>query len=353
MDKEHYKDFYFIYVLTGANYIRPLIKYFPNIPNKANVVVLTNTPKTLNDARPTNFNLIVDDLDKYRNEWSIENEKIINIEDEQAYMDEYRRLYYEESYRYPMAIMRFGMNWAIQNNIKKFIIVDIGCKIDWRGEEQAVKTAFERIYKLYEERNVMFGHTWFGVHDSFGDHLKLNQWAVNTIKKYIPEYNPKSYPEYIISSIYEYDEKQEKIVEIINDKEPGCAFDGYCIGFCFHNIDVLKVAFNFWCDFVQKSYEDKIIDPNQKDAAVVRFEFGLEFIASLLSKYYNTIISPHHSIVRHFYHPENDWIINKITHIKFQPTKTREEFLKVNKEKIEAVNGIHIAKIIVDGFDNK
>jgi hypothetical protein len=350
-NQEYYQDFYFIYVLTGANYLRPLIKYLPNIPDKTNVVVLTNTPKTLNDIKPSNFNLIIDDLDKYRDDWSIENEKIINIEDEQSYMDEYRRLYYGELYRYPMAIMRFGMNWAIKNNIKKFIIIDVGCKIGWGGEDEIIETGFKRLYELSKEQNIMFGATHFKTNDDFGGHLKLNAYLSDTIKKYIPNYNPETYPKYVSTSYHEYDKIKEEIIRVTDNKDTGVVFDGYCIGFWVNDINIIKTAFDFWCDIVQTSYKNKWINPKQLDSVVVQFEFALHFISSLLSKYYNTTISPHYTIIRHFYQPENDWIINKINHMNFQPTKTREEFLRINKEKIIAVNGEEIANAIIDGFD--
>jgi hypothetical protein len=74
------------------------------------------------------------------------------------------------------------------------------------------------------------------------------------------------------------------------------------------------------------------------------------FVASLLSKYYNTIISPHHTLVSHFYQPENDWVINKMKHMDFQPANSREEFIRINKDKHFLINGEEVSKIIMDGL---
>jgi hypothetical protein len=349
-NQDYYKDFYFIYVLTGANYIRPLIKYMPNIPNGTNVVVLTNTPKILENIKPTNFNLIVEDLEKYRDDWSRENEKVLDIEDEQAYMEEYRRIFNEENYRYPMGIMRFGMNWAFQNNVKKFILVDVGCKIGFENNN-VTDTAFKRIEKLAKEKNVVFGKPTFYSNDEFKAQIKYETPLLEVIKKYIPDISLENYPETVSISYYEYDEIKKETVEILDDKASGAVgFDGYCYGMWVHDINVIKVAFDFWSDITKKLYEtDNTIKDNPNNI-ITHFEPALMFVASLLSKYYNTIISPHHTLVSHFYQPENDWVINKMKHMDFQPANSREEFIRINKDKLFLINGEEVSKIIMDGL---
>lgn len=350
--QEYYKDFYFIYVLTGSNYIKPLLKYLPNIPDGTNVVVLTNTPKILENVKPTNFNLIVDDLEKYRDDWSRENEKVLDIEDEQAYMEEYRRMYNEENYRYPMGIMRFGMNWAFQNNVKKFLLVDVGCKIGWE-ENEVTELAFKRIEKLTKDKNVLFGKPTFYSADNFAGNIKFNTYLSDIIKKYVPNNNLENIPEYISISYYEYDNEKQQVVEIRDDKAPGgVGFDGYCYGMWVHDINIIKIAFDFWCDITKATYENDLTVKDNPNHIIVHFEFALDLIASLLSKYYNTILSPHHTIVSHFYQPENDWVINKIKHLDLQPASSKEEFIRINKKKLFELNGEEISKIIMDGFES-
>lgn len=350
------EGFLFFYVLTGDNYIRPLIKYLPLIPDGTNVVVLTNTPKLLKDIKPNNFNLIVEDLDKYRSEWSIENEKVLYIEDEDEYMLEYKRLYHEEKYRYPMAIFRFAMNWAIQNNVTKFMIVDAGCKIGYPGEEQVVKTAFERIRNVFKEKNVMVSHTYTGLGsqsvDHFKNHLESDTWLTDILKKYIPNFNPETYPDHIIVSDYIWSEEEQKPIESRN-KEIFIGSDGYCIGFWVRDINLIKMILDFWNDYVKKGYECMMINPNETNKVYVEFEHVFAYMASLLCKYYNFILSPHHTIVRHFYQPENDWVVNKIPHLEMDyNVSSREEFLRKNKEKLIIINGPTTANTIIDGFDN-
>ena len=344
IDKDYYKDFYFIYVVTGTNYIRPIIKSFDFVPKGTNVVILTNTPDILKDIK-VNFNLIVDDLEKYRTDWSRENEPVINIQDEQSYMDEYRKKYQEETYRYPMAIMRFGMNWAIQNNVKKLLLVDVGCKIGFDLPD--VIDGFERLEKIGKERNLILGYTWdSNIIDNFALHLQSQTFLSDTLKKYIPNYNSATYPKEV--NIYDPSKNLEY------KKIGSVGFDGFCYGFWFHDIDLLKIAYNFWCELVEKSYEANFVERNKETDVIVAFEFQLSHIADLLTKYYNVLISHYLGIIRHFYHPENDFIDTyKMRHLDLLPAKTRQEFIDINREKIISVNGEYISKLIIDGLEDE
>jgi hypothetical protein len=319
-----YKDFYFIYVLTGTNYILPVIQSFQFIPDDANVVILTNTPGILKGINPK-FNLIVADLEQYRDEWSKNNEQVLAIEDEQTYIDELKKLW-DKGYRYPMGIMRFGMKWAVDNNVSKFILVDSGCKIGYDVSSGSLKVltteALNYFNRIGAVKNVIFGHPQV---DDFNDHIKLSIQVhgvfKEAIEKNIPEFNLDTYPlTYHLNS---------------NDKQIGyCRFDGYCIGFWFHDISLIEKAFNFWNDSVKWAYDNKYIR-GQQETVVVEFEYALSYIAAFFSKYYNTIIAGHESIIKHQYHPDNDFYNQQkldIFKYGFKSAKTRSEFINLNRD---------------------
>jgi len=352
---EDWKDFYFFYVLTGDNYVRPLIKYFPYMPDGTNVVVLTNTPKLLNDVKPENFNLIVDDLEKHRPEWSRKYERVLDIQDETAYMMEYKRLYTEETYRYPSAIFRYAMSWAIEHNVTKFMVIDIGCKIGFPGYEQITKNGFDLLTKKFKEgHNLMITNIWGPTGDSPTDPLKhailsKDSQLHELFKKYVPNFDINTYP--------------EKMPVLQSGEEDGIkeyvcmTSDGFGYGFYVHDINIIKTALDFWNDYVKTGYEVGYIRPG--GTYYVEFEAIFAYLATLLCRYYNTTLSSYFGIVTHFYQPENDWVINKAP--AFFPklgsigtptdANNREEFLKANKDEIEAIYGREVANIIIDGFD--
>lgn len=344
-DQEYYKDFYFIYTITGYNYLRPIIKSFPMVPDGTNLVILTNIPNTLKDIKVDNFNLIVDDLEKYRNDWSKIHEPLINIEDEQSYMDEYKRQFYDESYRYPSAVMRFGMEWAIQNNITKFILVDVGCKIGYDLEQTQI--SFDKIYNFGKTRNIIFGNTWFSSDvDLFKYKIENKDPISETLIKYIPGevFNLNSYPR-TVEIITDFNEHYNKIGSV--------GFDGYCFGLWFHDINLVKLVLNFWNDLVKIHYDTESIDIKREASVVVEFEYAFTYISDLLTKYYNILIMPHSGIIHHFYHPENDFInVKKMPHLNLEPADTRKEFLKINREKLINFYGHEIASLIIDGIDD-
>jgi hypothetical protein len=344
-DQEYYKDFYFIYTITGFNYLRPIIKSFPMIPNGTNVVILTNIPNSLKDIKVDNFNLIVDDLEKYRNDWSKIHEPLINIEDEQAYMDEYKRQFYDESYRYPSAVMRFGMEWAIQNNITKFILVDVGCKIGF--DPGAMEYGFNTLYSFAKTRNIIFGNTWLtDERDLFKIQIENNTPISKILTEYIPEKNfdLDTYPKEV-EIFTHFREHYRKIGSV--------GFDGYCFGLWFHDINLVKLVLNFWNDLVKIHYDTQSINIKNEHAVVVEFEYAFTYISDLLTKYHNTLIMPHYGIIHHFYHPENDFInVGKMPHLNLEPANTRKEFIQINREKLINLHSHEIATLIIDGIND-
>ena len=113
-------DVYFIFTLIGGNYIKPVLHSFPDIPKNANVVIITNTPEILKDIK-TDFNLIIIDFESLRDDFSREHEVVICNPNDDEYMSELIEKYHT-GYKFPMGIMRYGLKWAIMNNINKLIL---------------------------------------------------------------------------------------------------------------------------------------------------------------------------------------------------------------------------------------
>lgn len=341
MENIEYKDFYFIYVLAGSNYIKPTIHSFPYIPKEANVVIITNTKKVLEGIK-TEFNLIVEDLDSLRDDWSIEKEKLIDIDDEEEYMNTLID-WYRNGYSFPMAIMRYGMKWAIKNNITKFCIVDCGVKI---GMDTDPLNAINEINLLSERynKNVIFGpHLQF--HEE-ADHAKSDLEFMKLWKeiclKYISQDQYDNWPE---SYQYMHNKNQRGAIK----------YDGWMIGLWAKDISIVEVTFNLWNDLVKCSYDYPEFHKDHNRAWVTAFEWQSLIFSAILSKYYNTILSGFLGIVTHYQQPENDFFDSgmsiKWRFDKFKPTNTREEFLQVNRELlIEKYRGIENTLKLVWGF---
>lgn len=336
------KDFYFIYVLTGSNYIKPVIKSFKYIPKEANVVILTNTPGCLRNIK-VNFNLIVADLETYRDDWSRKNEYVIPFEDEELYMKELIRLY-DEGYRYPMGIMRFAMNWAVRNNVSKFVVTDCGCKICYEyaiDGRLVTYMALKELHRVGKEKNIIFGHPRL---DEFNDKalecIKLLPPMFDLIKKYVPSFNYSTYPTTLDTNT--------------NPHQTGSiAFDGCVFGFWFHDISALNTCFNFWNDWTKICYENGYINPTKKENVIVEFENVFTLMVAIFSKYFNTTISEHYGIVRHIYHPENDFFNqNKLNcfAVGYKAAATQAEFIELNKDIILTTHSDHT---LIDGLESK
>lgn len=341
MENTEYKDFYFIYVLAGSNYIKPVIHSFPYIPKEANVVIITNTRKVLEDVKPE-FNLIIEDLDSLRDDWSIEKEKLINIDDEKEYMDTLID-WYRNGYSFPMAIMRYGMKWAINNNVTKFCIVDCGVKI---GMDTNPLNAIKEINSLSEKynKNVLFGY-FLQFHEDV-DHAKLDIDFMKVWKdiclKYISEDQYNKWPE-----TFQFGYKE--------DQKGSIKFDGWMMGLWALDISIVKVAFSMWNDLVKVSYDYPELHIDHNRAWVTAFEWQSLVFGAILSKYYNTILCDSLGIVTHYQQPENDFFDSGMS-IKwrfnnFKPTNTREEFLEVNRELlIQKYQGVENTCKLVWGF---
>lgn len=337
-----YKDFYFIYVLAGSNYIKPVIHSFAYVPKEANVVIITNTKKVL-DGVTTDFNLIVEDLNSLRDDWSVNNEKLIDIDDEDQYMNTLID-WYRNGYSFPMAIMRYGMKWAYKNKVKKFCIIDCGCKIGFDHDPLVNINKIQNLSNQYN-KNVLFG-PFLQFHEDV-DRIRrdidiMPMWK-DVCLKYISEDQFNSWPETF------------HLENNINQK--GCVkFDGWMIGLWALDDSIVEMVFSIWNDLVKCSYDYPEFHKDHNRAWVTAFE-GQSFIfGSLLCKYYNGMITEVLDLVSHYQQPENDFFDSGMS-IKwrfndYQAASTRSEFIKLNRDKlIQKYRGEDNTKKLVWGFE--
>lgn len=331
------KDFYYIYVLTGSNYIKPVIKSFDFIPDNANVVIITNTPKILESVK-VKFNLIIEDLESLRPDWSKNHEVVLDIEDESEYMAKLSQMY-DEGYKYPMGIMRYGIKWAIKNNITKFVVTDCGSKVKYCSDPEE---ALEKFNNFATNRDLLFGSIYFIQNNNVTKPVIFEEYS-EVISKHFPFITKENYPEFIDDSV------ETKFTNITD-----ACFDGHTLGFWFDKISSLETLFNFWEDMSKDYYENNKNNFNYSEW-IEGFEYIISAISSIYSRYYNTYICGHQNIIRHFYTPENDFFgvaLKYNTNPIWESTNTREEFLKVNKDKlISHYGGINKAKDLIYGFE--
>jgi len=328
------KDFYYIYTLVGTNYIKPVIQSFQFVPKEANIVIVTNTPEILKDVK-VDFNLIISDLESLRDDWSKEHEYLIQETDDQKYMDQLRELY-KENYKFPMGIMRYGMKWAIENNITKFALVDCGVKVNYVFDPQP---ALDKFNELGATKNLLFGSPMLGEGGDFA-HLLSNNYFKNIFTKYNVRIDN-------LNDSYLFEWKENYIGDI--------TFDGWIRGFWFNDIKLIKLYFNLWNDITKQTYNSNDMYPIlQTSHWIQAFEWVSIILNSVFSINYNTMICGTWDIAHHIRHPEIDFFAAdyKMGQENFEwvPTETRDEFLKINREKLLKWYGPERAKDIVYGW---
>lgn len=331
---EKYNDFYFIYVVVGYNFIKPIIHSFPSIPNNTNVVIITNTPKILENLSP-HFNLIIVDLNSLRDDWSIENEKILNIEDEEEYITEYISAY-KNNYRFPLQIIRFGIKWASINNIIKFVVMESGMII---GLDYNPYVALDEFSRWGETKNVLFGNT---IYDDCVDDTKELYLTIPEFRIVIENYG---------IDLYKY---PSTFCDQTNPNKTGSVgFEGGVIGFWFHDVSLVEMCFNIFSDLIKAAYMNHFILP-YGERWWINFEWVFTIIISIYTKYFNTIVVGHNDLVTHYFHPEDAFFMPSIrwgNSTKWINTPTRKEFLIINRENIIQTFGYEKAKKIIYDFD--
>lgn len=331
------EDFYFVYVITGRNYLRPIIKNITYLPKEANVVIITNTPQLLSSIK-CNINLTVVDLESLRSDWSRENEFVLDIEDETEYMTKLKDLY-RQGYKYPMGIMRYGIKWAVQNNISNFVLTDVGSRINTKKN---YKEAFNELKDIASDRNVLFGNLYPAQNNNKGKGMIFKTYR-EVVNKYFPFISEDNYSEFIDGS-----------VESIQTQISFVGLEGHTYGFMFKDLDLIEKFFNFWEDITIYQYENFNPDLGNASPWVRDFEFVSIIICSLFCRYHNIFLSGHKDIIQHLYMPENDFfaVTQKFptSIIKWIPTETREEFLRVNKDNLCKHYGKEASIKLIDGF---
>jgi hypothetical protein len=337
MEKLNSDEFYFIYIAVGPTYIKPIIHNFSTIPSDINVVILTNTPKLLENLQP-HFNLIVADLNILRDDWSKENEKILDIDDEDEYLSEFIKLN-KTNYTFPIQIMRFGIKWAAINNITKFAIMESGMVI---GFDQDPHIPLNKFKQWGETKNVLFGNTFWNEYtdDTLEKYLIIPAYR-NVIENYGIDLN--NYPSTFTSERSPYD-------------TGSVGFEGGIVGFWFHDVLLVEMCFNIYTDLIKTAYENGYILPYDVEPSrwSVNFEWVMTIIISIYTKYFNTIVVGHQDITTHFLHPEDAFFMasEKYRDDEWINTTTRDEFLKLNRNKlIQTFTHLERAKKLIYGFE--
>jgi hypothetical protein len=313
------KDFYFIYVITGDNYLKSILKNFDHIPDRANVVVITNTPKLLYKQK-VKFNLIIEDLESLRSDWSRKNEIIPDIEDEQDYMDQLNE-WYRSGYRYPMSIMRYGIKWAVKNNISKFLVAESGVSINYFFDCQKGLDVLNEFY-INKKKNLIFGSPFFVENIDLAKGWIFDGGYYDVYKRYVPNLSEITY-----SEILEMNTESEKsnILSV--------GFDGHTYGFIFDDIKLIERLFNIWEDIMIRYFE-----LGASYSWAINFEWIMLTISSIYHRYYNTFLCGHNNIITHSYRPEHDFFAIDIKYKnhdeEWKVAKTREEFILINRDKL-------------------
>lgn len=312
------KDFYFIYVITGDNYIKSILKNFDYIPDTANVVVITNTPKLLYQQK-VKFNLIIEDLESLRSDWSRQNEIVPDIQDEQAYMDKLNQ-WYRSGYRYPMSIVRYGIKWAVKNNVSKFFIAESGVSINYFFDCKKGLDALNQFY-INKKKNIIFGSAIFVENTDVAKSWIFSDYN-SVYKNHVPDLSEISY-----SKILEMDTESPK------PNIHSVGFDGHGYGFLFEDIKLVEKIFNLWEDIMIKYFE-----LGTSSSWAIDFEWIMSTIVSIYYRYYNTFLCAHNNLITHTYRPENDFfgvdIKYKNHDEEWKIAKTREEFIRINRDKL-------------------
>jgi len=326
-----YKDFYFIYVAVGQRFIQTIKHNFTSIPNNANIVVITTTPKILEDINP-HFNLIIVDLYSLQDDWSKENEILLDIENDQEYIKKYMEMY-ENGYRFPIEIQRFGLKWAVKNGITKFVVMESGYEVGFMREPLTALKTFNKWGKI---KNVLFGNTFYDVNNDgrkFLNHPDYNK----VLQKY--NIDLKNYPP---TFHFESDPNKTGLV----------TFEGGLIGFWFHDIMLIDLFYNIYTDIIKISHINKhIVSAN---GWANNFEWVFHILNPIFAKYFNTILAGHQDIATHFYHPEDFYFMKNarnIAGVSWIDAPTRDEFIEKNRENMIIKFGSYeIAKKVCYNF---
>lgn len=333
-------EFYFIYNLIGPPFIKSLIHYFPHFPKELNIVVITNTPELFAGIE-TDFNLIVVNLDSLREDWSIEHEKFIIEYDENSYFEKLIQSQ-KDGYQFPMSTMRYGIKWAYQNNITKFALVDLGCKV---MELDLFKNALND-YKYYAESNngsALIGpiQTPQNVNYDFGKETIASDYRIYEILK---ENNIDVEKILNTESIYKFED---------NQLYGGVGFDGFFYGVYFNDVNLVKNLYKIYDELMRFSYQNNVLLTGGH--TVYPFEWTAIIINSAFSRTYDTILVGYRAIVRHEYMPELMYydIHNKFgSDWGFVNANSRKEFLILNRERlIQHYGSLERAKMVVYDFE--
>ncbi len=310
-------DFYFIYYPIGPTYIKTMMVTFKYIPKDTNVVVMTNTPELLNNVN-VDFNLIILDIDTLVDDFSREYEPLIKETDDEKFIQKL----YENKIKFPYGKHRYIIPWLIKRNITKFVLLDADCLINFRVE---TKYFYEHFKNNFKERNLLFG-------------------PVMNVNNKIWDFD-------VLKPIFDAENIDFNIVKTI--ESPIKVFDGFLRGFWFNDIKLLEKYFNIWDNIVKQTYKNNL-PYFDLDFRFIYDEHLIGIINETFKRQYDVlvddIIIDGGRIVKHIYHPENEYssLHHPLYHsFGLETANSRQEFFEKNKINLIKFYGTN------HGFDEK
>ncbi len=310
-------DFYFIYYPIGPTYIKTMMVTFKYIPKDTNVVVMTNTPELLNNVN-VDFNLIILDIDTLVDDFSREYEPLIKETDDEKYIK--KKLEYKIKFSY--AKHRYIIPWLIKRNITKFALLESGCLINF---DKKLTNVYEHFKNNFKERNLLFG-------------------PVMNVNNKIWDFD-------VLKPIFDAENIDFNIVKTI--ESPLTVFDGWLRGFWFNDIKLLEKYFNIWDNIVKQTYKNNL-PYFDLDFRFIYDEHLIGIINETFKRQYDVlvddIIIDGGRIVKHIYHPENEYssLHHPLYHsFGLETANSRQEFFEKNKINLIKFYGTN------HGFDEK
>lgn len=298
------KDFYFVYFPIGHDFIKTMTRTFKYVPKEANIIVVTNYTDLLKDVE-VDFNLTILDIDEIRDEWSKENEILIYDKDPITYRERLAE-FQSKGIKFPYSIQRCIIPWLINRGVSKFAILDADCLLNYHGELES---------EFNSKIKDLAGNNFFGpCMDTTSYKEEFLRLSDSTLSKYNIE---------------------DSVIK--NIPPLYWCFDGWLRGFYFNDIEDLQLFYNLWDEILKESYKQKhsLLSHN---AHTFSDEWLHGLVMYIFTKIGKASIVYEQGLAKHIYHPENHF--HKLPHglykdgYKLEETETREEFFKINRDKI-------------------
>jgi len=208
------------------------------------------------------------------------------------------------------------------NLIIKFALLESGCLINF---DKKLTNVYEHFKNNFKERNLLFGPV-------------MNRDCSNHILD-------------ISKPIFDAENIDFNIVKTI--ESPLTVFDGWLRGFWFNDIKLLEKYFNIWDNIVKQTYKNNL-PYFDLDFRFIYDEHLIGIINETFKRQYDVlvddIIIDGGRIVKHIYHPENEYssLHHPLYHsFGLETANSRQEFFEKNKINLIKFYGTN------HGFDEK